>query len=88
MNESTTESTSPLRGNSPAWTYSEASSMAMCTSISGEASGRTEHLASKANRNDANITRLRKLRDYYKQTSQPREVKAIERAIVVLREAM
>lgn len=37
---------------------------------------------------DASIARLRKLRDYYRQTSQPREVKAIERAIVVLREVM
>jgi len=88
MNDLTTTSTSPLRGNSPAWTYSEASGMAMCPSISGEAPGRTEHLTGEANRNDANITRLRKLRDYYKQTCQPREVKAIERAIVVLREAM
>jgi len=38
--------------------------------------------------NDACIERLKKLRDYYRQTSQPREVKAIKRAIDVLREMM
>ena len=37
---------------------------------------------------DAAIKRLRKLRDYYRQTSQPLAVKAIERAILVLREMM
>lgn len=42
----------------------------------------------EAQANDACIERLKKLRDYYRQTSQPREVKAIKRAIDVLREMM
>ncbi len=51
-----------------------------------EFTGTVSRAGQGARNQDAGIARLRKLRDYYKQTHQPREVKAIERAIVVLRD--
>lgn len=61
--------------------------MVVSEELCGSVSRSALRPATAARNGDAAIARLRKLRDYYRQTHQPREVKAIERAIVVLREA-
>ena len=53
-----------------------------------DASTRTEHITGAANRLDAYIARLRKLRDHYKARNQPVKAAGVESAIRVLREVM
>ncbi len=86
MHDATTTSPSSLHSDMQSLREREAQWMAVCAGTSGGQSRNVGRLASIANPSDAGIARLRKLRDYYKQTHQPREVKAIERAIVVLRD--
>ena len=87
MNDLTTTSPSSLHSDMQSLREREAQWMAVCTGA-GEGQPRNVGRSSQtAYDKDAGVARLRKLRDYYRQTHQPREVKAIERAITVLREA-
>ena len=77
-----------LRANMPKSSVHESSGMAASTRDRSGVSRIACRDGQTSRTKDEGIARLRKLRDYYRQTDQPSAMRAIERAIIVLREVM